>query len=165
MRSISDYFQALVSALLALVLLAFFSAPMQAGSLSLTPNVAWLACMVIIPLYPSAWPRGFAFLIGLLQDALFGTPLGSQALLSLLLAELVERQTRRQLLQTFQIRWLEAAGTLIIWHILLWALCHFVSADAAPLRVMSRAALVSTAWYPVFYFCFVRVLHYLPNAK
>lgn len=165
MRPISDQLLALIPALLALVLLAFFSAPMQAGSVSLTPNVAWLACMVIVPVYPASWPRGFAFVIGLLQDVLFGTPLGSQALLTLLLTELADRQSRRQLLQTFQVRWLEAAGTLVVWHILLWAVCHFVSADAAPLRVMARAALVSAVWYPVFYFVLMRLLGYLPNAK
>ncbi len=161
MRPISDQLLMLVPALLSLLLLLFFSAPIHVGALSLTPNIAWLATLIIVPLYPATWPRGFAFAIGLLQDALLGTPLGSQALLTLLLTELANRQTRRQVLQPFQVRWLEAAGTLIVLHILLWALCHFVNADAAPLRAFLRAGLVSAAWYPALYFVLTRVLQRL----
>ena len=161
----SDQFVLLLPALLALVLLAFFAVPMRAGPISLAPNVAWEMSLVMAAFYPSAWPRWFAFALGLLQDVVFGTPLGSQALLTLLLVQLTDAQARRQAHLNFQVRWLEAAGTLVVWHVLLWALLHFVMPDATPLRAMLRMGLVNALWYPVFYAVFTRLILLLPPLK
>ena len=100
----------MLPALLALLLLALFSAPMRAGDLALVPNIGWIMTLVVAFIYPPSWPRWFAFMLGLLQDVLFSTPLGAQALLTLLLLQLVSAQARRQSFQRFRVRWLEAAG-------------------------------------------------------
>ncbi|MES2984205.1 MAG: hypothetical protein V4735_03355 [Pseudomonadota bacterium] len=150
MRSVSHNIVVAVPALVALVLVALAAAPLN-SSFSLAPNVAWLMTLVVVGLYPPAWPRGFAFVIGLLQDVLFGTPLGSQAVLSVLLAQLVLAQAQRQQAQPFRMRWLEAAGVLVVWHVLLWALLYAVMPDAASLPALIRAGLVSALWYPLIY--------------
>lgn len=165
MRSISDQFMSMLPGAFALLLLALFSAPAQFSGFSWVPNVAWVMTLIVAFLYPPAWSRGFAFLLGLLQDVIFGTPLGSQALLSLLLVQLVEMQMRRSSYQRFRIRWLEAAGVLIVWHFLLWLICHFVNGSAAPLRMMLGAGVASTLWYPFFYFPLSRLVMLLPPVK
>ena len=165
MRFLIDNMFAAIPAVLALALLALFAAPLHVAGLSLTPNVAWEMSLLVAAFYPAAWPRGFAFALGLLQDVIFGTPLGAQALLTLLLVELVHRQARRQSYLLFRVRWLEAAGVLIIWHGLLWALLHFVSPDAPSLRVLLQAGLVSAAWYPLFYFPVIKLCAALPANK
>jgi rod shape-determining protein MreD len=162
MRSFSDQIQIALPALFALLLTALFSAPMHAGTWSLTPNVAWVMTLIVAMLYPPAWPVWFAFALGLVQDIAFGTPLGAQGLLTLLLVLVVRSQARRMHYQLFRIRWLEAAGMLVLWHLLLWVLMHCVSHDAAPLRLLLRAGLVSAVWYPLFYFPMLWLAQILP---
>jgi rod shape-determining protein MreD len=155
----------LLPALLALLLLALFSAPMQLGVVPLAPNVVWLTTLVMVAAYPPAWPRWWAFLLGLLADVLFATPLGSQALLALLLVPLAAANARRHATQTFPVRWLEISGVLLFVHLLLWVLMHVVMADAAPLRAALFAAFASALWYPAFYFLLTRVAWILPPLK
>ena len=151
MRSLSDQFFLLIPALFALLLLGVFSAPAAFGGVSLVPNIAWVMTLIVAFIYPAAWPRWFAFLLGLLQDILFGTPLGSQALLTLVLVQLVDVHHGRSQTQQFRVRWLEAAGVLLAWHLLLWGLCYAVVPTPPPVRVMLGAGLVSALWYPFFY--------------
>jgi rod shape-determining protein MreD len=165
MRSFTDQILIALPALIAILLLALFAAPLQMGGMSLVPNVAWVMSLIVAALYPVAWPRGIAFSIGLLQDVLFGTPLGSQALLTLLLVELVHSQARRQHYLLFRIRWLEAAGVLIVWQVLLWGVLHFVSPDAASLRSLLRGGLASIVWFPLFYFPLAKLFEFLPAVK
>ena len=165
MRSFSDQFLVMLPALLALLLLALFSAPMRAGDLALVPNIGWIMTLVVAFSYPPSWPRWFAFMLGLLQDVLFSTPLGAQALLTLLLLQLVSAQARRQSFQRFRVRWLEAAGVLVVWHGLLWVLCYFVTHNAPPLRTMLTAGLVSAAWYPLFYWVLEKLGAAMPPRK
>lgn len=154
MRSFSDLFLLAIPMLFALVLLAFFAVPMHAGGWPLAPNVGLVLTVVLVAAYPAAWPRWFAFLFGLLQDVMFGTPFGSQALLLILWVGLVERMAQKGTHPPFQMRWLEAAGMIFAWHIALWLIGNFVAQDFVPLLQLMRAALATALWYPVFYFIF-----------
>lgn len=165
MRSFTDQILISIPGILAVLLLALFEAPLHVGGMSLAPNVAWVMSLVVAALYPAAWPRGFAFALGMLQDVLFGTPPGAQGLLTLLLVELVHSQARRQHYLLFRIRWLEAAGVLIVWQVLLWTVLHFASPDAPALRSLLQAGLVSVVWFPLFYFPLVRLFGFLPAMK
>lgn len=165
MRSLSQQILMLFPALLALALVLLFATPMPGGTLSYTPNIAWLMTLVMVAHYPPAWPRGWAFGLGFLQDILFGTPLGSQALLALLLAQFVAQQNRLHTVQLFRLRWLEAAGALVILHLLLWALMRFAAPDAISMRHLLRAGLVNALWYPIFYGLMTRLFAALPDAK
>ncbi len=151
--------------LLAVLLVLLCAVPLAGGVITYTPNVAWLMTLVMVAFYPPAWTPVPAFFIGLLQDILFATPLGSQALLTVLLAYLAGVQAARQQSQRFRLRWLEAAGVLVVWHGLLWLIIAGVTHDGGSLRHLLRAGLVNAMWYPVFYFILTRLFAALPNAK
>jgi rod shape-determining protein MreD len=141
----------LLPATLALLLLAFSMAPVQLGAVPLTPNVAWLATLVVSAAAPALWTRGLAFALGLLQDVLFATPLGSQALLALMLALLMARLTARRVPQPFRVRWAESVVALLVAHLVLWALMRLVQPAAPPpLSMVVYGTLASLLWYPLF---------------
>jgi rod shape-determining protein MreD len=165
MRPVSYQILTVVPALVALVLVLMAAVPFGGAGLGYTPNVAWLMTLIMAAFFPPAWPRGWAFFLGLLQDMLVGTPLGSQALLALLLAQCVGLSARHQQVQLFRLRWLEAAGMMVLWHLLLWAIMQAVQDSAPSLHHMLRAGLISALWYPVFYGAATRVFGALPDAK
>lgn len=165
MRPLSHQLLIITPAVFSLLLCLLAAVPMQAGTLSLAPNIAWLMTLTVIGQYPPAWPRSFAFFIGLLQDVLFHTPLGSQALLTLMLTLAFEQQARFGQPLLFRLRWLEAAGILIIWHGLLWTCLALTQPIAPDFRAALRLGLVNTLWYPFFYLLTRRFFHALPEAN
>ncbi len=164
MRPLSHQVLAMIPAGLAVVLVLLAATPLDAAGLTYTPNIAWLMTLVMVAFYPPSWPRGFAFFLGLAQDILFMTPLGSQALLALMLAQFTAAQGDRQQ-SLFRLRWLEAAGVLVVMHLMLWVIMQAVGADSASLRHLLRAGLVNALWYPLFYWLATRAFAPLPDAK
>ena len=140
-----------VPGFLSLLLLALFTMKLHWLGVSLVPNVAWVMTLVAAAMMRAAWPLWLVFMLGLLQDVVFHTPLGSQAVLAVLLTELVRSQSARQQFQLFRVRWLEATAALIVWHLLLWLLMHGVVHGAPPLKQMLLAGLVDGIWFPLFY--------------
>jgi rod shape-determining protein MreD len=138
---------AMIGALLVLVC----AVPMAGGALTYTPNVAWLLTLTMVAANPRAWSPLTAFAIGLLQDVLFATPLGSQALLALLLMIATRQQATRQQTQNFRVRWLEAALVLVVWHGLLWLVVVAVTHADVPMRPLLVAGAINALWYPLFY--------------
>ena len=165
MRPISHQLLSIFPAVIAFALVLLSATPYPGGALTYTPNVAWLMTLVMAAFYPAAWPRGLAFGLGFSQDVLFGTPLGSQALLAMLLAQIAGMQAQRNQAQLFRLRWLEAAGMLVLSHAVLWAVMQMVASDSASLRHLLRAGLMNALWYPVFYWVATRVFAALPDAK
>jgi rod shape-determining protein MreD len=165
MRPVSHQILAAFPALLALLLVLLSAAPMPGNGFTYMPNIAWLMTLVMVAFYPQAWPRGLAFAFGLLQDLLYGTPLGSQALLTLLLAQVTDIQAMRNQAQLFRMRWLEAAGVLILLHVLLYLIMLAVNKDTASITQLLRAGLMNALWYPVFYWIATRSFAALPDAK
>jgi rod shape-determining protein MreD len=166
MRPVSHQLIGFLPAVLAVLLVFLAAAPIDGGGLTVAPNVAWLMTLVMVAFYPPAWPRGLAFALGLLQDVLWGTPLGAQALLALLLAQMAAlHAAMRPQVQLFRLRWLEAAGILVLWHLALWLLLQIVQTDAPSLRPMVRTGLGNALWYPVFYWLGTRLFAALPDAK
>jgi rod shape-determining protein MreD len=164
MRPISHQLLHLLPATLALVLVAAATVALDAPVLSFTPNIAWLMTLVLVMHHPPAWPLPFAFALGLLQDFLYHTPLGAQALLTLLLYALVRWRMQRGMPPQFRLRWLEAAGVLVIFHLLLW-LIDRAAGDAQSLRAAIRLGLINGLWFAVFYACLTRAFAGLPDAK
>lgn len=166
MRPVSHQLLAVLPAVFAALLTLLFAAPMDGGTLTYTPNIAWLITLVMVVHYSPAWPRVVAFGLGLLQDFLFHTPPGSQALLTLLLVQFVYAQGQRQQTQLFRIRWMEAAGVLVVWHVLLWALLVLVvGKQGASLQHLVGAGVVNALWYPLFYWLMTRLFAALPDAR
>jgi rod shape-determining protein MreD len=139
-----------IPGLFGLVLMAFFATPMEAGGWPLSPNVGLIMTVLIVTFYPETWPRWFAFFFGLLQDVIFGTPLGSQALLLLLLVAFVEQ--RRGTNPAFPMRMAEAVLIFLGWHMVLWLVGNMAQPGFASLMRLMQAAITSALWFPVFYF-------------
>jgi rod shape-determining protein MreD len=151
MYSLSDRVLLLFPGLLALVLAVLTAVPIHVSGVTLTPNVAWLMTLVMAALYPPAWGYGFAFLIGLFQDVLHGTPLGAQALLSLGLLILLRLRPQRVANPLFRVLWAEATLLLVVWHGLLWLILAWAGDVAPPIVPLLITGVVNGLWFPLFY--------------
>lgn len=163
MRSLSDQFLLLIPSVFALLFAFLGAVPLTVGGATLTPNAAWLMTIVLAALYPSAWSSWFAFLLGLVQDLLYGTPLGSQALLALLLWLLLQARPARVALPLFRVIWAEAAILMLAWHALLWVTMAWVWPEAPPILPLLLTGLVNTLWFPVFYGPVLLLVRWLPG--
>ncbi len=113
---------------LTMVLTLLTVLPLQVPGLGVAGPVWTLMGLYYWVLYrPDLMPVGAVFVVGLMLDALSGTPLGSNALIFLLLHRLVVSQRRFFYGKTFSIIWLGfalvAAGTFAatwlltsVWH-------------------------------------------------
>jgi rod shape-determining protein MreD len=164
MQPLSHRLLSLLPLVIGALLVLLCAVPISGGVLTYTPNIAWLMTLVLVAFAPAAWSPTRAFGLGLLQDVLFATPLGSQALLALLLAQMTQIQTQRQQTQRFRLRWLEVAGVLVVWHGLLWLMIEGVTHGSASLRHLLGAGVVNALWYPVFYVVFTRLFSPLARA-
>lgn len=161
-HTLSDQLRIAIPGVVALLLLLLCALPMALMDIALTPHVVWLMTLSVASLYPAAWPVVLAFVLGLVSDFLYGTPLGAQALLSLFLTLFVQSQARRTSHQLFQLRWLEAAAALAVLHLLLWAIVGFVVETHPPIKHAALGALVSAFWFPVFFVGSQGLLKLLP---
>ena len=161
-HTLSDHVRIAIPGVVTLLLLLLCALPIALMDVALTPHVVWLMTLAIAPLYPPAWPVVLAFILGLLSDFLYGTPLGAQALLSLFLTLFVQTQARRTTHQLFQLRWLEAAAALAVLHFALWGLTGFVIEARPPIKHVALGALVSAFWFPVFFVGSQGLLKLLP---
>lgn len=160
--TVSDHLRIAIPGAVTLLLLLLCALPMALMDVALTPHVVWLMTLCVAGIYPAAWPVVLAFVLGLLSDFMYGTPLGAQALLSLFLTLFVQAQARRTSHQLFQLRWLEAAVALALLHFLLWGLVGFVTDVRPPIKHVALGALVSSFWFPVFFFGSQGLLKLLP---
>ncbi len=163
MITAQDRLLAALPALLALLLLLLFAMPVE-SVLPLAPNVAWLMTVLVGMLCPLAWPREVAFFAGLLQDVVMGTPLGSQALVALILWMAVAANRQRHMHQLFRVQWLEATGALVAAHLLLWMLLQATGATPPETSRMLLAGVVTGLWYPVFFVPLRWMVASLPGA-
>ncbi len=150
MRPMSQQMAMLFPALLALLLCLVSMAPLTLGAKSYAPNIAWLMTLVMVAHYPPIWPRGLAFALGLLQDLLFMTPLGAQALLALMIAQWALLQRGVHKTQRFRLRWLEASLVLLFAHVGLWFLMQ-LAGEGASIGLLVRGAIINALWYPLIY--------------
>jgi len=157
-----DQLRLMLPGLVALLLLLVSALPMAVLDVALTPHVVWLMTLCFASIYPPTWPVTLAFMLGLLSDFLYGTPLGSQALLTLFATLFLHAQARRTSHQLFHLRWFEAVLTLAVLHTLLWLLVGFVVEFRPPVKQMALGALVSAFWYPVFFLGAQGILRLLP---
>jgi rod shape-determining protein MreD len=160
-RSLADRLLLVIPLLLAAILMLFAAVPWHLG-ISLAPQVLWLMTLTVGVAYPPAWPPALAFILGLAADTLSGTPLGSQALLALLMALAVRAQSRRLDHQMFRVRWMEATGALLVLNLAMWASSSWVTKLQLPMVPVLRAVLVSSLWFPIFYVMVEQVVKLLP---
>lgn len=148
---LSDQLRLAIPGAIAVFLLVLSAVPIGVGPATLTPNIVFLMTLTVGMLYPAAWPVALAFFLGLVSDFIFGTPLGAQALLALFLTIVAQRQARRTSHQLLQTRWIEAALTLLMLHVLTWAITRGVLAEPLPIKPVLISAGVNALWFPLFY--------------
>lgn len=147
----ADRMLALLPAMSTILLLMFMLAPIDLGGLSLAPHAVWCMALGVGATCPPCWPLLAAFLLGLLSDFLLGTPLGAQALITLLVSWWVQQQHGRRGQWPFLLRWAEAAGLLVLAHVALWVLIGVAAVPRPPFTGLMGAAAISALWYPLFY--------------
>jgi rod shape-determining protein MreD len=150
--NISDRILLLLPGVIAIMLALLAAVPIQVGGVTLTPNICWLFTLALAALYPPAWSYWFAFALGLLSDMLYATPLGAQALIALAVWGVTQARPHRVASPLVRIVWAEAAVLLMVSHVLLWAIMHWVLPHAPPLVPLLISAGINALWFPLIYF-------------
>jgi rod shape-determining protein MreD len=163
MYSLFDRFLLLLPAAIAVMLVMLAAMPMHLGAVTLTPNVAWLMTIALATVYPPAWGYGIAFVLGLLQDVIYATPLGAQALLSVLLLAALRARPQRVANPMFRLVWAEAAFLLVACHALLWVILYWVGPSAPPILPLLITGGVNALWFPIFYWPLAGLASLLPQ--
>lgn len=159
---LADRLQLLLPAVLACLLLLLTSLPWQLTSISIAPNIVFMMSLTLAVTHPAAWTPVMAFLLGVLTDALAGTPLASHALIAVLLTILMRTKSRGLEFQPLRVRWILAVLLLAMAHLLLWLMIYWVAGVAASVKTVARAVMVNSLWFPAFYFASAWLGRYLP---
>jgi len=105
---------------------------------------------------PELLPASMAFVIGLMNDILLGTPLGVSSLIYILVQGMTMSQRRFFLGKPFMVAWccfaMVAAGAIL----LEWALVSMLYDHVVPLTPAVFELLMSVAVYPIFSWLFGR---------
>ena len=164
MYSLSDRLLLLVPGAMALLLTFVAAVPVEVGHLSMAPNICWLMTVIMAVLYPPAWSFWFVFLLGLLQDVLGGTPLGSQALLGLLLWLVLRMRALQLPNPMFRMVWAQALLLMLVWHAALWLVMDWVNGAGPRFAHLLLSAALGTLWFPLLYFPLLLLVQALPHA-
>ncbi len=161
--NLADRFILLLPGALAMLFALLGAVPMEIGDVTVTPNAAWLMTIALAALYPPAWGFWFAFALGLIQDILYGTPLGAQALLALLLWLALRARPARVAHPLFRVVWAEAALLMVVWHGVLWLIMAWVNPHTTALVPLLISGLVNALWFPLFYWPALALTSMLPQ--
>lgn len=163
MTPLADRFLLLLPAFVMLALVLLSAAPVTLFNLSLTPNIAWLATIAFTRVVPQAMPALLVFAVGLLQDVVFGTPLGSQATLALLLLFAVRARPTRVGVPLLRDMWLEGAVLLALAQLALCLVLAWVRGTSLPVFTSMGALLINILWFPLMAWVAVRFTLLLPK--
>ncbi len=136
-------------ALMVALLVLCTALPISWMDIPLTPNIVWLATMIFARILPASWPAWLAFSLGLLQDVLFATPLGSQAMIALLLVLAMRARPARISTPLLRDVWLEASVLLVIAYMLLWLMLQWALPFPPHAVPLMSAAMINMLWFPV----------------
>lgn len=121
------------------------------GSGEMTPLFA-LVCVFYWSVYsPQALPYSFLFVLGLLQDALSGTPLGMSSFINLGLSYLLHSQRRLMGKAHFGAVWLSAGALLAMATMTEWSIMCLVSGKTYDVSVPLLRWTVTCTTYPLMH--------------
>ncbi len=136
---------------LTLALMLFALTPLHVPGLSAVTPMISLMCVYFWSIYrPDLFGYGAAFGLGLLEDLLIGTPLGSGALVLMLCQRIIVHQQRFFHSKPFAVMWfafaLVASGAALV----RWFCVGLVSSGGfTPFSSLFVSLLLSIAMYPV----------------
>lgn len=149
--------------LAAVFLILLFAAPLRISGVSLTPNIAWLATILFARMPHISWPAWLAFLLGLLQDIVFGTPLGAQATITLAILLVLRARPSRVGQPLLRDMWLEAGALLVVAHVVLALILQWMPGAGVPLMATLTTTLVDILWVPLLAWMSSRLAMKLPK--
>ena len=143
--------RALVPFTLTLCLMLFSMAPTQIPGFSHVTPMYSLAAVYFWTIYrPDLIGYGTVFAIGLLEDLLVGTPLGSSALILLLCQYLVLRQQKFFHAKSFGVFWLSFGVIVLGAGLIKWTCVGMVARSGlTPFGDLIASVLLTAAAYPV----------------
>lgn len=110
-------------------------------------------------------PYWFLFVLGLLQDALMGLPLGASSLVFLMFRMLVVTQKRLIARETFWGLWVGFLLMSLIAFAGYWLVLSLYHDAWLPLRASMMQWLLTAASYPLIHVLFTRLYRLLPKEK
>jgi len=111
---------------------------------------------------PRLFPYWFVFLLGIMQDALFGTPMGLSSFLFIAFRLLVASQRAVFSKEAFWAIWLGFTIMTFILHIVQWSLIYFFYGHPVGLHAGMVQWLITAASYPLIHAMFERILSQMP---
>ncbi|MGB1539326.1 MAG: rod shape-determining protein MreD [Rickettsiales bacterium] len=144
--------------LLLLLLLPFG----MAGLAYFPPDICLISVYYWVLFRPSAFPFWFVFLLGILQDALLGVPLGMSSFLLILFRLLVLSQHRQLAKETFWAIWVGFGILSALFSLCAWLLASVFESALLPFQFFLMQWLFTIGLYPLAHLVFNRLYHYLP---
>lgn len=164
-RSFSDQLLLLIPAFTGIVFVMCGALPSLISGYDVFPHMAVLLCCFWVLYYPAAWPLWFVFILGLLQDIMTSTALGSQAILLMLTCTMLARHARRVNRQNFRMVWIEIAVVSTIYMSLLWLIMSWVSKEWLPLWPVIKEIFFTILFYPLVHILLYPILRLLPSLR
>lgn len=149
--------------LLSVIFVLISATPMHIQGLS-----EWIPLFTMMAIYywglyrPALMPYWFVFALGLMQDALFGMPLGVSSFLNLLFRFLVVQQGRMFAKEAFWALWFGFALLSVIIFLLYWTLITLITSRPMPVETATVQWMMTVGLYPLVHQLFNLLYKTLP---
>lgn len=145
---------------LTLVLVLMSVAPSSLpGFVHVVPMVVLISVYYWTVTRPGAIGYLVAFLLGIVEDALTGVPMGTNAAILLLLQALIASQYRFFLGRSFWVNWWGFFFVVIGASVLKWGIVSAVYLHPMDVQALAFCALLTVAIYPLFAWIFGWIAH------
>jgi len=149
-RRLELYFLAAVPSLLTFILAVLYLVPKHMeGLASVMPFLPIMPVFYWGIMHARAIPYWFVFLIGLVMDAVMGTPLGLSSLIYILFLSLVTTQRRFFHKEGFLVKWAYLAILLLVVAVFNWLLLSWFNGKSMPFMPATMQWLLTVACYPI----------------
>jgi rod shape-determining protein MreD len=145
-----------VPAIAVLVSLYIMAAPVWTPGLVM-PQLGLLAVLTWAIRRPDLMRIGVAFMLGLLQDLWFAGPIGVEACLFALCAQLLATQQLVFITRPFNFEWAAVSLLILVHQILVWLLGRWLWSDTIALLPLLLQGGVTIAMYPAIVWIHARL--------
>lgn len=166
-RKIEGFAARVIPALLTFFIALLMAIPMHGAVLGtgMTPAIV-LICIFYWGVYsPGVLPYSFLFLLGIVQDALSGQPLGLSSFVNMGFAYLLHSQRKLMGRALFGTVWVSCALLIAMATLVQWAIISLYVGKAYPLAVPLMRWVVTCIAYPPLHVLFTQVYKRLRNYK
>ncbi|MBN8544148.1 MAG: rod shape-determining protein MreD [Alphaproteobacteria bacterium] len=155
----------MLPAVVGVVMVLFGALPSLIKGYDLFPHMGLLLCCFWVMHYPRVWPLWFVFILGLAQDTVTGTALGTQAFLLMVFCAAITRYARQLNLQNFRLLWVQIAMLSAIYMTALWLLMSWVMRAWLPIVPALSELFWTILFYPLIHLLLIPILRLLPPLR